>query len=471
MIGRKKEIERIERLLQSERSEFLAVTGRRRVGKTYLIDSVLRSNYCFEMTGIQNATLKTQLFNFATKLAECSGTELRVPENWQIAFLYLSNYLKTLDKNQKKVIFIDELPWIATAKSGFIQFIAHFWNDYLSKEKHFILVICGSATSWISQKIINDTGGLHNRVTENIHLYPFTIAETQAFLQAKGLHFSPQEATKLYMTLGGIPFYLENIRKGESYAQTIERLCFMPTGILYNEYDNLFKALFTNAELHQQIVGVLATHHYGMSHQEILDKLDKKQANGSYQRAIEELIISDFVVETSPFGKKKRGATYRLIDEFSIFYHRFMKQNRKFTQGMWLQLSENQSFKIWTGLAFETFCYKHIDAIKQALGIASVYAEIHSFQLTASSEMEGVQIDLLIDRKDNCINLCEIKFYNAPFTITKDYFQQLLTKKERFVTHTKTQKQVFLTFICNHGLSQNMYAKEIDIKLNLEDLL
>lgn len=472
MIGRKKEIARIESLLQSDSSEFLAITGRRRVGKTYLIDTILRDYYCFSLTGIQNANMKTQLVNFATKLAEYSGADLKIPDNWQIAFLYLKNYLKTLDKNKKQVVFIDELPWIATTKSGFVQFLAHFWNDYLSKEKHFILVICGSATSWISQKIINDVGGLHNRVTENIHLYPFTITETRAFLEEKKLQFSLQDTSKLYMTLGGIPFYLENIRKGESFAQTIERLCFSPTGILYNEYDNLFKALFNNAELHQQIVGILATHHQGMSHQEILNKLDKKQADGSYQRAIEELLVSDFIIETTPFGKKKRGKTYRLIDEFSIFYHRFMKPNRKYTQGIWLQLAESQGFKIWSGLAFETLCHKHIDLIKKALGISSVYTEISGFQMAATPEAEGVQIDLLIDRKDNCINLCEIKFHHLPFSINKDYYQQLLTKKERFKQHSGTKKQVFLTFISNHGLLPNAYANEIvDVSLSLEDLV
>jgi uncharacterized protein len=473
MIGRKKEIERINRLLQSERSEFLAITGRRRVGKTFLIDTMLREHYCFNLTGIQNGNLKTQLLNFAVKLSEFNGTSLPlVPENWQMAFLYLKNYLKTLDKDKKHVIFIDELPWIATAKSNFVQFLAHFWNDYLSKEPNFILVICGSATSWITQKIINDTGGLHNRVTENIHLYPFTIGETTAFLQQKGLQFTLQEAIKIYMSLGGIPFYLENIRKGESFAVAIERLCFSPNGALHNEYDNLFKALFNNAEVHQQIVATLAAHPSGLSHGEILDKMNQKQSNGSYQRAIDELIVSDFVTETTPFGKKKRGVLYRLTDEYSIFYHRFIKPSKKYTQGMWQQLAESQAYKIWSGFAFENFCHKHIDAIKQTLGISAVFTEIYSLAIPANETAEGVQIDLLIDRKDASINLCEIKFHNAPFTISKAYYQQLLAKRARFIAHTGTKKQVFITFISNHGLTQNAYAKEIiDAEIRLAELV
>jgi uncharacterized protein len=473
MIGRKKEIEKVERLLNSSRSEFLAVTGRRRVGKTFLIDSLLQESYCFSMTGIQNGSLTAQLVNFAVKLSEYDGTLSPKPlSDWQTAFLQLKNYLKTLDKNRKHVLFIDELPWIATSKSGFVQMLAHFWNDYLSKEPHFILVVCGSATSWITKKIINDTGGLHNRVTENIHLYPFSLSETATFLKEKGLQFTLQEVAKIYMTLGGIPFYLENLRKGESFAAAIERLCFSPTGILHNEYDNLFKALFNNAEVHQQIVATLAAHPNGMSHADILQKMNMKQPSGSYQRAIEELIVSDFITENTPFGKKKRGVLYRITDEYSVFYHRFIKPNRKYTVGMWQQLAESQAYKIWSGYAFETLCHKHIDALKKALGISAVYTEIYSLNMAANDTAEGVQIDLLIDRKDGCINLCEIKFHSGVFTITKAYYEQLLEKRQRFIEHTNTKKQVFLTFITNHGLAANAYAKEIvDADVRLEQLM
>ena len=473
MIGRKKEKERIEKLLASNRSEFLAITGRRRVGKTFLIDNLLREHYCFSITGIQNGNMTTQLLNFAVKLSEYNGTfQPQVAANWQIAFLQFKAYLMTLDKDKKQVIFLDELPWMDTPKSGLIQMLAHLWNDYLSKESHFILVICGSATSWITKKIINDTGGLHNRVTENIHLYPFTLSETHAFFQSKGLQLTLHDLTKIYMTLGGIPFYLENIRKGESFAVAIERICFSPTGILHNEYNNLFQALFNNADIHQEIVATLAARPYGLTHAEIIQQIGMKQATGTYQRAIEELLISDFIIENTPFGKKKRGATYKLIDEYSIFYHSFIKPHKKYSPGMWQQLSESQSYKIWAGYAFETLCFKHIDAIKQALGITAVYTEIYNFKVPTSDESEGFQIDLLIDRKDNSINLCEIKFHSAPFTITKDYYRQLIEKRQRFVDFTGTKKQVFLTFITNFGITANAYAQEIvDADIRLEQLL
>jgi hypothetical protein len=473
MIGRKKEIEKIERLLVSGRSEFLAVTGRRRVGKTFLVDTLLKAHYCFSMTGIQNGSMGTQLVNFSVKLAEYDGTNVpQNPENWQKAFLQLKGYLKTLPQDRKHVIFLDELPWIETPKSGFVQMLAHFWNDYLSKEPHFILVICGSATSWIIKKVINDSGGLHNRITENIHLHPFTLAETHAFLAEKGLSFGLPDLAKLYMALGGIPFYLETLRKGESFSAAIERLCFAPTGILHNEYHNLYQALFNNAEIHQQIVTALSARHYGMLNTEILQEIGMNTATGSYQRAMAELIVSDFVVENPPLGKQKRGSTYRLVDEYSIFYHRFIHAHKKYSPGIWQQLADSQSYKIWAGYAFENLCHKHIDAIKRALGIAAVYTEISSLRIPASDGTPGFQIDLLIDRKDNSINLCEIKFHSGPFTITQAYCQQLLEKRQRFIDYTGTKKQVFMTFITNYGITPNTYAQDIvDAEVRLGQLL
>ena len=472
MIGRKEEIKKIELLLASNRSEFLAVTGRRRVGKTFMIDTILRKHFCFSMTGIQNGGTVAQLVNFGVKLAEYDGSLApTAPQNWQTAFLQLKTYLKTLDSDKKQVIFIDELPWVYTPRSGFIQMLAHLWNDYLSKESHFILVICGSATSWITKKIINDPGGLHNRVTEIIHLHPFKLAETNAFLRSKGLRLSPQEVVKIQMALGGIPFYLENLRKGESFAAAIERICFAPNGLLKNEYKNLYQALFNHADIHQAIVAVLARQQSGATYAEIL-QLAGSESTGSYQRAIEELIVSDFIIESTPLGKKKRGTIYRLVDEYSIFYHRFIKNQKKYTPGLWQQIAASQSYKIWAGYAFESLCLKHVDAIKRALGISAVYAEVASLRVPSAKEQEGFQIDLLIDRKDDSINLCEIKFHATPFTIDKLYYQRLLQKRQRFIEFTGTKKQVFLTFISNHGIVKNAYALEIvDAEVLLKDIL
>jgi uncharacterized protein len=230
--------------------------------------------------------------------------------------------------------------------------------------------------------------------------------------------------------------------------------------------------LFNNAEVHQEIVAAMAARHYGISHTEILQQTTQAKATGSYQRAIEELLVSDFIVENTPFEKKKRGSNYRLIDEFSVFYHYFIKPNKKYTLGLWQQLAEGQSYKVWAGYAFETLCHKHIDPIKRALGIGAVYTKTYSLNIPGTTEQEGFQIDLLIDRKDNCINLCEIKFHSGPFVITKNEYHRLLEKRQCFIEFTGTKKTVFLTFITNHGIAPNAYSQEIvDAEVRLEQLL
>jgi len=301
------------------------------------------------------------------------------------------------------------------------------------------------------------------------------LSETKTFLTSKEINLTNHEIAKIYMVLGGIPFYLENIRREESFSACIERICCAPTGLLNNEYINLYQALFSNSDIHMAIVGALAKHKNALTHPEILNKIEI-DATGSHQRAIEELLLSNFIVEVSPFGKKKRGIYYRLTDEFSIFFHRFIKPNRKYTAGIWQQLAASQSYKIWAGYAFESLCYKHIDVIKKILGIEAVYTEISTLTVPTTKNLpkdsEGFQIDLLIDRKDDSINLCEIKFHNGPFSINKVYYNQLIQKKQRFIQYTKTKKQVFLTMITNFDLAENAYASEVvDISITLDQII
>ncbi len=472
MIGREEQIRKMKALLSSGKSEFLAVTGRRRVGKTYLVENVYKNKICFSITGIQNGSMDEQLLNFSIKLSEYSKIPILTPaKNWQEAFFQLKTYLSTLDKRSKKVIFFDELPWMYTPKSKFIQMLAHFWNDYLSKEKHFVLVICGSATSWLTKKIVKDKGGLHNRISELIKLRPFTLYETKAFLKSIKVKLTDQEISKIYMAMGGIPYYLEKIRKGESAAVAIERLCFSDSGNLKYEYDNLYKALFKNAEVHESIIETLAKARYGLSRNEIISA-GKLKPGGSFNRAMEDLIQSGFIAENSQFGRTKWGSLYILNDEYSIFYHRFIKPNKKYTKGMWLQLSNSQTYKIWSGYAFELLCFKHIEQIKKALGISAVYTKEYTLRVPGNKEEKGLQIDLIIDRKDETINLCKIKYHSAPFKIDKQYAMRIIERKQRFIEHTKTSKQVFNTFITNYGIVENKYSLEIvDSQLTLKDLI
>ncbi len=472
MIGRTQQIAIMTDALQLQRSSFMALTGRRRVGKTFLIEQVYQHYFCLKVTGIQGANTQEQINNFMQKLTEASQhTLVGQPTNWQQVFILLKSYLSKLSKRKKQVIFLDELPWISTNKSGFLQMLAHLWNDYLSKEKHFILVVCGSATSWITQKIINDKGGLHNRVTEIIQLHPFTLAETKAFLATKNIKLSNTAIVELYMALGGIPFYLEQIKKGESVSVALERLCFSEAAKFKNEYDNLYKALFDHPENYEAVVAALATVKNGLTREAIIKK-SKITTGGPFTRTISDLIISGFVVEEIPFGKVKRGSVYRLVDEFSIFYHRFMKNYKKSVKGYWQQQASTQSYKIWTGYTFENICMKHADAIKKALGIQNVFTTTASFLHKGNNLTAGFQIDFIIDRNDQTINLCECKFYNAPFEIDKKHAAQLQLRKELFKATTSSQKTIFNTIITNHKMLQNMHSLDcIDNAITIDDFM
>ena len=472
MIGRDEQAQLMNDALHKNKSSFLALTGRRRVGKTFLIDQVYANNFCLKVTGIQDATLQEQIINFTQKIQKHSKKRIaQPPQNWQQVFILLINYLETLPKNIKQVIFLDELPWICTHKSGFLKFLAHLWNDYLSKERHFILVICGSATSWITKKIINDKGGLHNRVTLQLQLKPFTLAETKAFLALKKIKFTNSAIVEIYMALGGIPFYLELLVNGESPAQAIQRLCFNDAAPLKNEYQNLYKAQFNNPENHEAIVTTLATSKNGLSRAVIINKA-KITEGGPFTRSINDLILCGFVIEEQPFGKLKRGSVYRLVDEYSIFYHQFIKKNKTSSKGGWQLLAATQPYKTWAGYAFENICIKHTDQIKAALGIANVFTKTSSFTQNANNLTAGFQVDLVIDRNDNVIHLCECKFYNAPFEIDKKYATQLQIRKSLFMQNTGTNKTVFNTLITNYPMVSNPYALDsIDNSINIAQLM
>jgi uncharacterized protein len=471
MIGREEQKQAMQEALILKHSSFVAITGRRRVGKTFLIREVYKNQMCFSVTGIQNASTQIQINNFLQQIKIFSNNDLVFGKitTWQDVFIMFRQFLNQLPKNKKQVIFMDELPWMSTSKSNFLQLLAHVWNDYLSAENHFVLVVCGSATSWITQKIINDNGGFHNRVTLPLHLKPFTLGETKQFLLSKQISYTNTGIAQIYMIMGGVPFYLEQIKKGESPTKAIERICFSATGVLKNEYANLYKALFTTHHNHEALVAALAMAQTGLTRDKLIEK-SKVASGGPFTRAMNDLIISDFVLESRPFGKQKRGSVYRLADEFSIFYHRFMKINQNKESAIWPIIANTQSYKIWQGYAFENLCLKHLPQIKQALGIQNVYTESSNFY--SQNTTAGLQIDLVIDRKDNAINLCECKFYESNFEITKNYADTVRSRKALFIAQTNTKKMIINTFISNHSLIINQHSSDVvDVFIEVGQLM
>lgn len=472
LIGRSDETGKLDQLLVSQQAEFLVVYGRRRIGKTFLIRQHLSRHIVFDITGTHHGNREQQLANFYAELLKRKKLKRKMPPpaNWHDAFNCLASILKSLPKKKNKhVVFIDEMPWLDTARSEFIPALEFFWNQHLSKMKNILLVACGSTSSWIKKKLINARGGLHNRVTHRMRLLPFTLYETELFLKSKSINLPHYQLLELYMAMGGIPFYLNQASKGKSSMQLIDEICFSKKGLLHNEYPQLYHSLFKNADHHVLIISVLAAHPQGLLRQVLAAKT--KLSEGSLSRALEELIDCDFISVFDPYINKKKESVYKLTDLYSLFYLKFIKPNKVTGSGSWKQLSTGNSYKAWSGYAFENICVMHIQQIKKALGIQGVYTMINSWVFKGNKELPGAQIDMIIDRADNTINLCEAKFTDSNFIITKKYAAQLKLKKTIFKQVSQTKKATFTTLLTTYPAVKNKYyADEIYNELTMDKL-
>lgn len=475
LIGRKKELDTLREYLNSDRSEFIAIYGRRRVGKTFLVRQLVQDEFTFYVTGMDNVKMKEQLMNFGIALQKYKGTSsLSVPENWILAFYELSRYIETLPEGPK-VIFIDELPWMDTPKSGFVSALENFWNSWAAIRTDVKLIVCGSATSWMINKLIRNRGGLHNRITHRMIVEPFTLHECEMYFRANGFSYSRRDIAECYMIMGGIPYYLSFMRKDRSLAQNIDLLFFRNGAELSDEFENLYRALFKNAGLHTQIVTALAMKAKGVTRQELL-KLTKLTNNGAFSTALEELESCGFIRQYDPFGKQKSGprerqkreALFQLVDFYTLFYFHFICANHYRDESFWTTSQNTPLHASWSGYAFEMLCLDHVRQIKQALGIAGVQTLIGSWNSTTVDK--GAQIDLVIDRKDETVNLCEMKYCSTLFAIDKGYEEILRNKIQAFREETRTRKSLMLTLVTTYGLKENMHSGCVQSQVLLDDL-
>lgn len=468
--GRKSEIQTILNHYKSPTSSMLAVVGRRRVGKTYLIRKVLEGVIDFEMTGYQHGSKKDQLQNFLLTLSKFTNTSIvtQPPKTWLEAFHQLRIYLSEKKGKKKKVIFLDELPWMNTPKAGFVESLAHFWNDWAS-ENNVLLIICGSAAAWMLKNVVHNKGGLHNRITQTIFLEPFDLKDTKAMLDGLKIKATPHQVIELNMVLGGVPYYLSLLQREKSIAQNIEQLLFEKNGNLVKEFDNLFQSLFDNAGSHIHVIDLLSSKWKGLTRKEIADEYKGKDG-GSLTLVLDELILSGFVAKYIPFQKTKKDTLYRICDPYILFYKRFL--SKKALKSSYAGIMNTPSYRSWCGYAFENICLNHTALIKDKIGIARIESVESSFYAPGSKDQDGFQIDLVIDRADGIINICEMKYYNAPFTIDNKYYTELQLRIENFRKISKTQKAIQLVFISSLGLLPNAYSHEIvDIDIAFQDAL
>ena len=468
IIGRKEEQKQLLSAAMSDNSELIAVYGRRRVGKTFLIRETFGYKFTFQHTGLANARTKDQLFSFAISLRDYGYDDCPVPTSWLEAFSLLSHFLKN-STDEKKIVFLDELPWMDTPRSNFISAFEHFWNGWASARKDVVLIICGSATSWIINKVINDHGGLHNRVTQRIALQPFTLNECELFARGKGLELSRYQIAEGYMIFGGIPFYWNLLERGLSLSQNIDKLFFERNGKLSNEFNQLYASLFKSPEYYIEVVTALGEKKAGMTREEILDSIDK-QSNGALSKVLDELEYCGFIRKYSSYGKKSKQAIYQLTDNYTLFYFKFIQQNKNNDEHFWSASIDSAMHRAWCGLAFERLCMAHTRQIKSSLGISGVMSNIYSWKKEADENTGGAQIDMLIDRNDQVVNICEMKYSLSEFSIDADYERNLRNKKSVFIEATKTRKAVHLTMVTTYGVRQNAYSGIVQSEITLDDL-
>jgi AAA+ ATPase superfamily predicted ATPase len=471
LIGREPEIRLLDALYNSSTAEFLAVYGRRRVGKTFLINQYFREKgIYFEMTGSKNASMKEQLKNFSQEFkALFPSQEIFTPKTWGDAFFQLKKAIDNIVTQQKIIIFIDELPWLASPRSGFLPALEYIWNRHFSRKNNLLLIVCGSAASWMLNKIVNNNEGLYGRLSASLPLYPYNLKTTAEYLASKHIQLTERQITELYMCLGGVPKYLSFIQSGMSCAQTINELFFTPHGQLFLEFPKLFSSLFDDSKKHFAIVKALSKNRYGKYQQDLLRAAELPQS-GKTSTILEELEASGFIASIPLFGKEIQHRKWQLIDEYCYFYLNWVEGRRAAIlngsdQHYWESVFNSSAWKAWAGFAFETLALKHVTQIKQRLGISGINTtESHWAN-------QDAQIDLIIDRADNCINLVEIKFTHDIFILTREQADKLRNKKEAFRSATKTKKALFTTLLTPYGTKKNEFYRDvIQNELVLEDL-
>lgn len=475
LIGREAEAAKLEKCLDSQRSEFIAIYGRRRVGKTFLVREVCKDKFAFFVTGMYNASKTDQLTNFAVAMQRYFNTEkISVEKNWILAFSELSHHIEGLPEG-RKIIFIDELPWMDSAKSGFIPALENFWNSWASLRDDIKLIVCGSATSWMISNLINSKGGLHGRLTHQILVEPFSLYDCERYFSHYGFRFSRRQIAECYMVMGGIPYYFSMMDKSLSLAQNIDRLFFGADSELRNEFSSLYRALFKRPDPYIAVVTTLAQVGKGLTRREIISRSSLTD-NGAFSEMLEELEQCGFIRSYLPFGNQSPATSnrlpketlFQLTDFFTMFYFSFIAKNRFHDSQFWSHSQNSPTHNTWAGLAFEKLCLSHLPQIKQRLGIAGVQTNACSWR--SSPESPKVQIDLLIDRKDETVNLCEMKFSRSEYEIDNEEEQKLLRRIDVFQSETGTSKSIILTLVTTAGLKRNSHSDIIQSVITVDDL-
>ena len=469
LVGRKNEQATLNRIVDSNESEFVVVYGRRRVGKTFLVNHFFNDDYAFKLTGLAKKSKREQLANFATALNRYgNGRKYKKPRTWYEAFDRLRDLIEAKKVKGKKTVFIDELPWMDSRGSNLVSALEHFWNDWASTQSDIILIVCGSATSWITKKILKNKGGLHNRVTQKLYLRPFTLAECKEYIVSRGIAMEDKEIAECYMIMGGIPYYLKNLRRGASLSQNVDEMFFAEKGRLDDEFDALYASLFDKSENYIKVVEALSKKNKGLTREELL-QATKLTNNGHFSKILEDLVNCDFIRRYRGYGNNARMSIYQLTDPFTLFYYKFIKGNAPYDKPFWQYQIATRQHDTWAGLAFEQLCLNHHIQIEQALGISGTTTKVYSWTTQPEAE-EKAQIDLVIKRADKVVNVCEMKFYDDIYTMKKKDADDIERKVKVFRKAENVRMAIHPVLVTTYGLASNQYSHVFQNVVTLNDL-
>jgi len=466
IIGRHSEKEKLQKCLDSEKAEFIAVFGRRRVGKTFLIKEFFKNDFTFYISGLANATKKEQIENFNYALNIYGKSRYYQSKSWLESFRQLANLLESSRKKGKKIVFIDEISWFDTARSDFLKGIELFWNGWASCRSDVILILCGSTNSWIIKKLLNNWGGLYNRVTQRIPIQPFNLSECEEYFEYKKIKFEKKNILDSYMIFGGIPYYLNLFEKGLSLAQNVDKLCFMKNSELQNEFSTLYSSLFKNSKHHESVIKALARKRMGLTREEI--KKETKLQGGGLTTILEELEQCDFISSFKCYKKKSKERLYQLIDFFSLFYLNFIKNKHQDEERFWVNIIDNAKHRDWSNYAFQQVCILHYEQIKRKLGISGVATKLASWR--SKNPDHNTKIDFLFERKDGIIHLCEMRYSGTEYLIDKKMEKILRDKKYTFMEEMNIRKSVQTTMVTIYGVERNEYWSAVQSEIKIKDL-
>ncbi len=468
---RKNEQKKLKDLLETDKSEFVAVYGRRRIGKTFLIRESYGYKFAFEHTGLRKGGTRKQLKSFHDKLSKCGYHDCPALRDWADAFIRLGEMLEKMPVG-KKVVFLDECPWLDTPRSGFLDELDHFWNDWCTMRKDIVLVICGSAASWVVDKVIDNYGGLHNRLTRQVYLRPFSLHECEELVRSKGIVFNRRQILESYMIMGGVPYYWDLLDRSLGLAQNIDALFFRHTGELSDEYDHLYSSLFKNPDPYFKVISALGKRRYGLTRDEIVSRTGIP-SSGNLTKVLKALVQCDFVRAYSLPGRRMRDCIYQLVDNFTIFHQRFLVDGSNRMENFWTTSENTQPVRIWCGLAFERVVLQHEEQVKRKLGISGVVTRTYGWRYIADGDnADGAQVDLVLDRNDRVVNICEIKYRRGEelYAISDEEDRDLVNKREAYIKETGTTSAVHLTMVTVNGLKHNAGWNDIQSEVTLDDL-